>query len=162
MASDRHTLRAMVLQAMFAWEARGGDAEVILSYVIVNGAIRVPEKQFARDLMKNIMAHRNEIKKLIQKYAPEWAFEKIAPIDRVILQIGISELAFDKKIPDLVAINEAVDLAKEYGVENSSKFVNGVLSSIYDTQKPDSDDSPVDDSVPIDKKPDNPEKNDQN
>lgn len=137
MASDRHTLRAMVLQAMFAWEARGGDAEAILSYVIVNGAPRTPDNKFAYDLMKKILARRKEIKEMIQKYAPEWPFEKIAPIDRVILEIGIAELVFEKKIPDLVAINEAVELAKEYGVENSSKFVNGVLSSIYDDQKSD-------------------------
>lgn len=135
MASDRHTLRALVMQTMFAWEFRGGDSEALLSYNLVNGARHVPETQFAYELLRKVMIHRKEIKDLIKKYAPEWPFEKIAPVDRVILEIGICELIFDEQMPDLVAINEAVELAKEFGVESSSKFVNGVLSSIYDDHR---------------------------
>ena len=135
MASDRHTLRALVMQTLFAWEFRGGDYEAALSYNVVNGASKIPDTRYAYDLIKKVMLHRNEIKELIKKYAPEWPFEKIAPVDRAILEIGITELIFDEQMPDLVAINEAVELAKEFGVESSSKFVNGVLSSIYDDHR---------------------------
>lgn len=135
MASDRHTLRAIVMQTLFAWEFRGGDEEAILSYNLVNGALNIPSTNFAYDLLKKVMANREEIKEYIAQFAKEWSFEKIAPIDRAILEIGICELLFDDDIPDLVAINEAVELAKEFGNENSSKFVNGVLSSIYDKYK---------------------------
>lgn len=135
MASDRHTLRATVMQTLFAWEFRGGDPEEILSYNIVNGALNIPNTKFAYDLLKKLVEKRDEIKEYIIKFAPEWPFDKIAPVDRAILQIGICELLFDDEIPELVAINEAVELAKEFGVESSSKFVNGVLSSIYDEQK---------------------------
>ncbi len=135
MASGRHTLRALVIQTLFAWEFRGGDSEAILSYNLSNSTQHIEKTKFASALLKKTLAHRNEIKEFIKKYAPEWPFEKIAPIDRVILEVGICELVFDKQIPDLVAINEAVELAKEFGVESSSKFVNGVLSSIYDDHK---------------------------
>ncbi|MFT7184060.1 MAG: N utilization substance protein B [Oceanicoccus sp.] len=132
MASDRHSLRCIVLQTMFAWEFRGGDAEATLSYNLVNGARHIVSNQFAYDLLRKVLLHRNDIKKTIEQYAPEWPFDKIAPVDRVILQIGIAELLYDSKVPDLVAINESIELAKSFGVQSSSKFINGVLSSIYD------------------------------
>lgn len=135
MASDRHTLRSVVVQTLFAWEFRGGDINSILTYNLVNGASKIPDKSFAVYLLDNVMKNREEILKMIEKHAPEWPFEKIARSDRAILELGIYELVFDKEVPDLVAINEAIELAKEFGVENSSKFVNGVLSSIYEQIK---------------------------
>lgn len=134
MASDRHSLRCIVLQTLFAWEFRGGDAEAILTYNLVNGARHIESNQFAYDLLRKVLLHRKDIKNIIEQYAPEWSFDKIAPVDRVILQIGITELVYDSKVPDLVAINEAIELAKSFGVQSSSKFINGVLSSIYDDQ----------------------------
>lgn len=132
MASQRHLLRAVVMQTLFAWEFRGGLAESILSYNLVNGALSVTDRTYASQLLEKTLLHRKEIKITIQKYAPEWSWEKIAPIDRAILEIGVCELLFDQTIPNLVAINEAIELAKEFGTESSSKFINGVLSSIYD------------------------------
>ncbi len=135
MASQRHNLRVIVMQTLFAWEFRGGDADAILNYNLVNGGAKDQELVFAVNLLKKILLHRAEIKELITKYAPEWSFEKIAPVDRAILELGLTELLFDPKIPDLVAIDEAIELAKAYGSENASKFVNGVLSSVHDAEK---------------------------
>lgn len=135
MSSDRHILRSIVMQTLFVWEFRGGDSESILSYNLINGARHIQSNQFAYDLLKKLMLHRVQVKQLITQYAPEWPWDKIAPIDRAILEIGVTELVFDSKVPDLVAINEAIELAKSFGVESSSKFVNGVLSSIYDDQQ---------------------------
>jgi N utilization substance protein B len=87
------------------------------------------------NLLQKIINHRDEIQKTIEKYAPEWPWEKIAPVDRAILELSVAELLYDKEIPALVAINEGIELAKEYGTESSSKFVNGVLSSLYDDRK---------------------------
>ncbi|OGJ46013.1 transcription antitermination factor NusB [Candidatus Peregrinibacteria bacterium RIFCSPLOWO2_02_FULL_48_14] len=145
MASKRHVLRATVMQTLFAWEFRGGKheakrsavlkkVEAVLSYNLVNGALSIQDQTYALHLLKKVLLHRNKIRKTIEKFAPEWSWEKIAPIDRAILELGIAELLYDKDIPDLVAINEAIELAKEFGTESSSKFVNGVLSSIYDKQ----------------------------
>jgi transcription antitermination protein NusB len=141
MATGRHTLRAIVMQTLFAWEFRGGEVEAILFYNIVNGARHIEDTHFAYNLLKNTLNHRKEIKELIKEYAPDWPFEKIAPVDRAILELGLCELMFDEKIPDLVAINEAVELAKEFGVENSSKFINGVLSSVYEAHRGGSQDA---------------------
>lgn len=135
MASDRHQLRSLVVQTIFAWEFRGGDPEKILDYNVVNGFGVQKDNSFAYQLLKKVLLHRNEIKEAITKHAPEWPFEKIAPIDRAILEIGLTELLFDSQVPDLVAINESIELAKEFGNESSSKFVNGVLSSLYEIKK---------------------------
>lgn len=135
MASKRHILRALVMQTLFAWEFRGGEAEAILSYNLVNGGHGEEDQSFAVQLLKKILLHRNEIKEAIAQFAPEWPWEKIAPVDRAILEVGTCELLFDADIPHLVAINEAIELAKEFGTESSSKFVNGVLSSMYDHRK---------------------------
>ena len=132
MASLRHTLRATVMQTIFAWEFRGGDPEKILSYNLVNGALSIKDQTYSVHLLKKFLLHRKEIRDTIEKYAPEWSWEKIAPIDRAILEVGATELLFDASIPNLVAINEAIELAKEFVNESSSKFVNGVLSSVYD------------------------------
>lgn len=132
MASKRHILRALVMQTMFAWEFRGGDAEAILSYNLVNGGHGMEDQSFAMKLLEKVLHHREELQEKIKEYAPEWPWEKIAPVDRAILELGTCELLFDPEIPNLVAINEAIELGKEFGTESSSKFINGVLSSIYD------------------------------
>ncbi|QQR54880.1 transcription antitermination factor NusB [Candidatus Peregrinibacteria bacterium] len=75
------------------------------------------------------------MKKAIQKYAPEWPWEKIAAVDRAILEVSVTELLFDPSVPPVVAINEGIELAKEFGNESSSKFINGVLSSLYESIK---------------------------
>lgn len=135
MASKRHILRSIVVQALFAWEFRGGDPEAILGYNLVNGAGNVDDQPFALQLLQKVVTNHKKIKATIEKYAPEWPWEKIAPVDRAILEVSVAELLFDKDIPALVAINEGIELAKEYGTESSSKFVNGVLSSLYDDSK---------------------------
>lgn len=138
MASKRHILRSIVVQALFAWEFRGGEPEEILSYNLVNGAadqVTVDDHPFALRLLQSVVKNRAEIQKTIENFAPEWPWEKIAPVDRAILQVSVAELLYDKDVPALVAINEGIELAKEYGTESSSKFINGVLSSIYDDRK---------------------------
>ena len=135
MASQRHILRSIVVQTVFAWEFHGGDPEAILSYNLVNGAKDIQDISFALPLLKRVLENQAEIKETIQKYAPEWPWEKIAAVDRAILEVSVAELLFDKSVPALVAINEGIELAKEFGVESSSKFVNGVLSSLYEDLK---------------------------
>ncbi|MFA6023654.1 MAG: transcription antitermination factor NusB [Candidatus Gracilibacteria bacterium] len=123
------------MQTVFAWEFRGGDAQAVLSYNLVNGGHGMEDQSFALQLLEKVMAHREELMETIKTYAPEWPWEKIAPIDRAVLEVGACELLFDEEIPNLVAINEAIELAKEFGTESSSKFINGVLSSIHEDNK---------------------------
>lgn len=135
MASQRHILRSIVVQTVFAWEFHGGEPEAILSYNLVNGAKGVEEQSFALPLLKNVVKNQGELKETIQRYAPEWPWEKIAAVDRAILEVSMAELLYDKEVPPVVAINEGIELAKEFGNESSSKFVNGVLSSLYEDIK---------------------------
>ncbi len=135
MASKRHILRSIVVQTVFAWEFHGGNPEAILSYNLVNGSKGDEDQSFALPLLQNIVKNQKELKFTIQKFAPEWPWEKIAAVDRAILEVSVAELLYDKSVPALVAINEGIELAKEFGNESSSKFVNGVLSSLYEGLK---------------------------
>lgn len=135
MASFRHLARIVVMQTLFALEFRGSDdnnANSLLDYNLKEFARQLKDHKFTKDLLKGVLSNKEEIRQIIKKYAPEWPIEKIAPIDRAILEIGIYEVVFDKEMPSLVAINEAIEIAKEFGGENSKKFVNGVLSSIME------------------------------
>ena len=88
------------------------------------------EKDFSKKLLQGIFDHKKNIEAEIQESAPEWPLNRIAAIDRAILELGVYELLYEEEIPPLVTINECVELAKEMGNENSHKFVNGVLSTI--------------------------------
>lgn len=89
------------------------------------------DKGFIEHLVDGVIANQEAIDGLITQFAPEWPLEQITMIDRNVLRIGIYEMRYDKDIPEKVAINEAIELAKTFGGESSGKFVNGVLGTIY-------------------------------
>lgn len=91
----------------------------------------IDDKQFVHDLVDGVQKNQKKIDGIIGPAAPEWPVEQIAKIDKIILRIGVYELLIKKEVPPKVAINEAVELAKAFGGENSSKFINGVLGTIY-------------------------------
>jgi ADP-ribose pyrophosphatase YjhB (NUDIX family) len=84
-------------------------------------------------LLDGIIGKQSELDQIITKAAPEWPIDRISPVDRNILRLGLYELLFAdrKEVPAKVAINEAIELAKQFGGENSSRFVNGVLGAVY-------------------------------
>jgi transcription antitermination protein NusB len=90
--------------------------------------------EFARQIVFGILPLRENLDHSIAKYAPEWPLEQIAAIDRNILRIAAWEFAIQKETPVKVAINEAVELAKQFGSDSSSRFINGVLGSLADHQ----------------------------
>lgn len=119
------------MQTIFAIEFRPKNSpEETLDSAIQEFAPKVTETDFAYTTLKGVLENKDEIIKILQKFAPEWPVEKIARTDRAILEIGIYEIVFDKDVPPVVAINEAVEIAKHFGDSNSSKFINGVLSSV--------------------------------
>jgi transcription antitermination protein NusB len=134
MSSFRHLSRELVLQALFFYSFRNSDGlpkEVAFSYIIQEFGKELPETNFALNLFEGVIANQAELEKQISIYAPEWPIEKIAALDKVILEIGLYELAFSKDVPALVAINEAVELAKTFTDKSSARFVNGVLNAYY-------------------------------
>jgi len=134
MASNRHLARTCVMQTVFAYEFRGGDPKEILKSMLDEFAPKLKNKDFAYDLLDGLMKKREEVLKIIAETAPEWPIDKIAKIDRAILEIGVYEIVYSEDVPPVVAINEAIETAKHFGDTNSSKFINGVLSSVM-TQK---------------------------
>ncbi len=130
---NRHLSRVLVLQTLFAWDFNKtqGNPEKILNYTKQEFTPSNDEDNFALNLLKNIVEKWKVLNKLISENAPEWPLKRISIVDRNVLRIGIYELKYNDTIPPKVAINEAIELAKVYGGDNSSKFVNGVLGSIY-------------------------------
>lgn len=130
MASFRHLSRIAVMQTLFAYEFHNSDPEQVFEYNIQEHAEKIKDMSFARLLYKGVLEYLPRIREVIQEFAPEWPVEKIAPIDRAILEIGTYELIYVMEVPPVVAINEAIEIAKTYGDVNSPKFVNGVLNGI--------------------------------
>lgn len=92
---------------------------------------------FASGLLQGIMEHEGALRALVQEHAPGWTWERMDPIARAVLLLGTYELAHTKDVPAAVVINEAIEVAKEYGTEESGKFVNGVLNAIaHRSEKP--------------------------
>lgn len=85
---------------------------------------------FASSLLRGVLEHEGELRALIQEHAPGWTWERMDPIARAVLLLGACELAYVGDVPAAVVINEAIEVAKEYGTEESGKFVNGVLNAI--------------------------------
>lgn len=135
MASYRHLARTCVMQTLFSVEFRSADAKELLGEILEEFAPKLTEKDFAYDTLEGVLKHKEKIKKIIQKFAPQWPVEKIARVDRAILEIGIFEIAFTEDIPPVVAINESIETAKHFGDDNSPKFINGVLSSVMKEYK---------------------------
>ena len=136
--ANRHLARSVVLQVLFERDASQGkmsqDACLgrLAEYAQEFGA-RESDSPFMKNLLLTAIGKQREIDDVIVKAAPEWPLEKIASIDRNILRLGLSELLFADRaqVPAKVAINEAIELAKTFGGNSSSKFVNGVLGAVY-------------------------------
>jgi transcription antitermination protein NusB len=141
MASNRHLGRIVALQTLYEQDFRQevGDEAFQLDEVMSRNIGRyeetIDDKDFIKKLVEGVDKNGQELDDMIRPVAPEWPIEQIARMDRVILRIGVYELTRDKTIPPKVVINEAVELAKAFGGENSSKFINGVLGTILRNQE---------------------------
>jgi len=126
----RRRTRALALQTLFEVDLAGHAPGEVLSRHLGEASLPAKEEEFARRLVEGVMAHRAELDRLIERVAPEWPLEQMAAVDRNVLRIGIYEVFFDEAIPTKVAINEAVELAKLFGSDSSSRLVNGVLGTL--------------------------------
>ncbi len=134
--SQRHLSRSIVLQTLFEWDFEGskpGEVYPAFERNLQEFAPGSNDRPFMENLLKSVLDKRGDLDVLIEKAAPEWPIDKIAPVDRNILRIGLAELLFAdrKEVPPKVAINEAIELAKQFGGETSGRFVNGVLGAVY-------------------------------
>ncbi len=129
--SIRHQSRIIVLQSLYEWDFDDAkNLEEIMERNTQTSGYKV-DAEFCQKMIKGIKEKSEGIDGYIRKTAPEWPIEQIAAIDRAVLRIGIFELIFDQEVPPKAVINEAVELGKTFGGENSGKFINGVLGTIY-------------------------------
>lgn len=133
--SSRHIARSIVMQTLYQWDFRGRPTSAIPAIIEQNmeefGSNIAEEAVFIKESVDNIIDNINKIDQIISQYATNWPIDQITLIDRNILRIGVYELELNDDIPDKVAINEAIELAKTYGGGSSGKFVNGVLGALY-------------------------------
>jgi len=134
--ANRHLSRSIVLQTLFEWDFSNGkkvEIKDIAKRNLKEFAPGLEDDAFVFALLDQVIKKHKVIDEIIEKAAPDWPLDKISYIDKNILRIGLDELLFGDRaqVPPKVAINEAIELAKTYGGENSSKFVNGVLGAVY-------------------------------
>jgi transcription antitermination protein NusB len=136
MASNRHLGRIIALQTLFEQDFRrsAGDTDFDLDEVLERNIARyeatVDDTDFIKELVLGVSKREKELDEELQPVAPEWPIDQIARMDRVVLRMGLYELKYGKNVPPKVVINEAVELSKAFGSENSSKFINGVLGTV--------------------------------
>jgi len=137
-ASNRHLGRIISLQSLYEYEFRSkaGDANADIDHIVAKNIIpyekSLGDTEFVYALSRGVVEKTEELDADLTPLAPEWPISSIAAIDRNVLRIGLYELKFcNDSVPPKVAINESVELAKAFGSENSSKFINGVLGTAY-------------------------------
>lgn len=138
MASNRHLGRIVALQTLYEifFRREAGDDTVDVKEVLARSVSRykdtVDDTEFIDGLVNGVLSAHVELLEILQPLAPEWPMSQIARMDRLVLLIGSYELKYNSdKVPPKVAINEAVELAKAFGGDNSSKFINGVLGTFH-------------------------------
>ncbi len=142
--ANRHLSRSVVLQTLFEWDFRTtnttgmkpgdtGNPKDALERNIAEFAPQAGDQPFMEELLMGVVSRKSDLDLVIEKAAPEWPLDRIALVDRNVLRLGLYELLFSdrEKVPAKVAINEAIELAKSFGGENSGRFVNGVLGAVY-------------------------------
>jgi N utilization substance protein B len=133
--ASRQLGRSVVVQSLYEWDFYGRKTDLIkiAERNLKEFAPGLDEPEFIWRLIQGVIDHLEELDKIIIKAAPEWPLNQIAIVDRNVLRLGLFELLYaDKKeVPSKVAINEAIEIAKNFGGPNSGKFINGVLGTVY-------------------------------
>jgi len=126
----RRKARILALQTLYEVDSAGHRAEEVLDRLLAEEELPEENASFAHDLVTGVIQNKEKIDQNIKNFAPAWPIEQISVVDRNILRLAIFEILIDNKVPVKVAINEAIELAKTFGADNSSRFVNGVLGSV--------------------------------
>jgi N utilization substance protein B len=130
MAGARRKARSLALQALYEIDSTRHNAEEVTTHLLAEERLSGENNAFVRELVSGVIQNKEKLDENIRRFAPAWPIEQLSVVDRNILRLAIFELLFNNKTPIKVAINEAVELAKSFGSDNSARFVNGVLSSV--------------------------------
>ena len=126
----RRKARVQALQALFEIDSVGHDVAEVLGRQTEDELLEEESAIFMKELVDGVLSNEGEIDSVIEIYAPAWPVAQMALIDRNILRLAIFEILFNNKVPVKVVINEAVELAKTFGGDNTPKFINGVLGTV--------------------------------
>ena len=130
MTGERRRARALALQILYEVDSVGHEVEGVANRLLEKQGLSEENASFTRELVSGVIRNKETIDLNIRNLAPAWPIEQIPVVDKNILRLAIFEILLDNKVPVKVAINEAVELAKKFGSDNSPKFVNGVLGSV--------------------------------
>lgn len=128
---NRHLSRLVAMQTLYEVDFRPGAKIDEIKERNIHEFEGNVDVEFYNMIVDGVMKNQADLDEMISSSAPEWPIDQIPPIDRIILELSIFELKYEKDLPPKVAIDEAVELAKQFGADNSSKFINGVLGSVF-------------------------------
>lgn len=135
--ASRRKARILAFQAIYAWDASGGKAQGILDFDWLDEEKRISlddeVSAFARLLIAGTLERAAEVDEAIRSHLQNWSFERLKRVDLAVLRVGAYSLLYQREIPAQITIDEAIEIAKEYGSEDSYRFINGVLDGIWKT-----------------------------
>jgi len=131
----RRTARELALKFLYQTEFNSNSPDSELNSFCDRANVSEEVQNFTQALIKNILFHKKEVDELLEKISANWTPDRMAVIDKNILRLGICELLFDPTTPPKVVINEAVEIAKKFGTEESPDFINGILDKVFKDSK---------------------------
>ncbi len=132
----RREARELALKVLYARDIGKNDPQEIMELLFAEGETEQKIQDFCRVLVGGVLENLQAIDLLISKYATDWPVERMAAVDRNLMRIALFEFYFSGSVPGAVAVNEAIELAKNYGSEESPRFINGILGNILKEQSP--------------------------
>ncbi len=134
---DRRKAREQALQLLYQMDLTCTDVNETLEKFLENFKVRTDDLNFTSEIVFGVTEQREEIDKIIEQHAHNWKLARMAPIDRNLLRLAVFELLFSTATPARVIINEAIEIGKKFGSEQTASFINGILDAVYQTkQKP--------------------------
>ena len=127
----RRSSRELALKFLYQFELNGGDLDEQIQLFLDRNSSQEDVANFMKELVVSLIDKMEEIDEIIQKFSDHWILDRMTVIDRNILRMGACELLFNFSTPPKVVINEAIDIAKKYGNEDSPEFINGILDKVY-------------------------------
>ena len=127
----RRSSRELALKFLYQFELNEGDLDEQIKLFLERNSSQEGVENFMKELVMSLVSKMKEVDEIIQKYSDNWILDRMTVIDRNILRIGACELLFNFSTPPKVVINEAIDIAKKYGNEDSPEFINGILDKVY-------------------------------
>ncbi|MDC7221261.1 MAG: transcription antitermination factor NusB [Spirochaetales bacterium] len=131
--ANRHKSRILAFQALYGWDMTGNDVEELFSFQWLKEEVEEDTLLYSKLIISGVLQNREQVDKTIADHLLKWDFDRLARVDLAILRISTYTLLFLKDVPSRVAINEAIEIAKDYAAPESYKFINGVLDGIAKT-----------------------------